>query len=108
VVAGSAADAGEGVILLDYSQGFAVPTFCDKCDVALRSLPSRTSAAAGGDPKFIDGISVGDSLRIKLISRTPLRQSLVECIGENDWTHICAVATTDALVEIHISGFAAQ
>jgi hypothetical protein len=96
VVADPAADPGEGVVFLDDPQRVGVTPFADQGDVALGALPGGAGVAAGRDAQFLDGVGVGDGLRVKLVRRSPRGQPLVERIGDDDGTDRGAVAAADA------------
>ena len=76
MIANAAADSGERIVFLDDAQGILEAPISDERDVPLGPLAGRARVAAGGDPELLDGVGVGDGLRVELVGGMALRDSI--------------------------------
>ncbi len=84
VIAHSAADRRERVVLQDRAVGIGEAAVANQRDVALGALMDRAGVAARRRAFLLDGEGVGDRLRVELVDRPALRQVLVERVRALD------------------------
>jgi hypothetical protein len=104
MVANPAADAGEGMILLEKLQRLGVFAFVDQGNVALDADMGGTGAFAGGGAPLGDGVAARDCLGIALENGFAPGESFVVLVGNFDGAHLGALAAAGALGKIHIAG----
>jgi hypothetical protein len=102
MMAGAAANAGEGVVFFDYPQGVVVTAFTDKGNVTLRPLAGGASISAGGYPLFLHSVSIGDSLRVTLVNGFALRKPSFVIVGQRYGADPGTIAASGAPAFIHI------
>ena len=104
MVADPAADAREGVLLLDEPEGFLVFAGCDEGHVALDADVGGAGRLAGGRTQLVDGEPAGDGLGEMPVGGLSVAQVLVEIGLDRDGTDGGTVAAARALGEIDEPG----
>ena len=93
---------GEGIVLLDYLQGFFVALFADQRNITLGAGVGRASCLAGARTFFGDDVRTGDGLRVGFVGRGSRGKALVELTRHGDGTDLDAVVAGSALFEIDV------
>ena len=108
MVADTATDSGEGVVLLDGAVSVSVASFADEGDIPLSALTNGAGVAARGDASLLNGVGTGDGLRIEAVGGAPLAQTLVIQVDQRHGTDRSALATAGAPGKINIPRFSPQ
>jgi len=96
VMADTAADAGERMLLLEEFQGLVVPAVIDQGDITLDADMGRTGGLAGRGSALADTETAGDSLWI-LFKNSPSKvNTFIVFVGKGNRTDLRAFAAACA------------
>jgi len=100
-----AADAGEGMLLLEEFQSFPVFSLVDKGDVALDAYMCGTGGFAWCRAALVDTIGTRDGLGIFFESSFAFREPFVIFVGACNGAYLGTLATTGAFIQVDEAGF---
>jgi hypothetical protein len=94
-----ATDGGEGVLLLDGSQGVLIPSLSDEGYITLGSLVDGTGSAARGSPSLLDDVGGRHRLGVREVDRP-----IVGLPPYSHWAVGLTATAGDTPLLVHIAG----